>query len=522
MGKKIIAVCDCETDPFKHGRIPAPFVWGLYYISRRNKERFEIFYHTEAFIERIEQLDAYVYAHNGGKFDFFYLLPHCIKTDQKEIKIINGRIVEFHIGKATMRDSWNILPVPLAKINKDKFDYSKLESNVRLKYKEEIEQYLYSDCKNLYDAVSAFIDEFSNVLTVAGAGLKTWRKMAPFIPFSTLEYHKEMKQFYYGGRVSVFKPGVFNGNFKVYDIKSAYPYAMLSQHPYGTHREYCKEPSKKDIKHSFLTVKCFSEGALPLRTKTGITFPYEYNTYYITGWELIAGIETNTIHDVNIISSIVFRDLIDFKPYVNNFYEMKLLAEKNNDKTRRTFAKLLLNSLYGKFAQDSRNFMDYILGLHGEQPPDGFDYGPVMGDIQLFSKQLDESKWKFLNVATSASITGYVRAYLWRNINKCKNVYYCDTDCIMCENGNALDVGENLGQWELQNEAYKIAIAGKKLYALYIKDKKSKVASKGVHLTDKEIEMVANGSMVTYKPDIPTYSLKTGIRFTNRNIRSTA
>ena len=30
MARRIVAVADSETDPFKHGRFPTPFIWGLY------------------------------------------------------------------------------------------------------------------------------------------------------------------------------------------------------------------------------------------------------------------------------------------------------------------------------------------------------------------------------------------------------------------------------------------------------------------------------------------------------------
>ena len=29
MKRKLIAI-DCETDPFKAGRVPEPFIWGMY------------------------------------------------------------------------------------------------------------------------------------------------------------------------------------------------------------------------------------------------------------------------------------------------------------------------------------------------------------------------------------------------------------------------------------------------------------------------------------------------------------
>ena len=70
----------------------------------------------------------------------------------------------------------------------------------------------------------------------------------------------------------------------------------------------------------------------------------------------------------------------------------------------------------------------------------------------------------FFNVATAASITGFVRSYLFRSLLAVKNPVYCDTDSIMCSNGDKLDIGGNLGQWELESEANKISACKAYIY----------------------------------------------------------
>ena len=84
-----------------------------------------------------------------------------------------------------------------------------------------------------------------------------------------------------------------------------------------------------------------------------------------------------------------------------------------------------------------------------------------------------------------------------------------------------MNIGNELGQWEIECECDFAAIAGKKLYAFRKNDGKYKLASKGVRLTAPEIIKIAKGETVTYVPEAPTFSIKGGIRFTPRKIRMT-
>lgn len=107
---RAFAVIDSETDPFLKGRIPEPFVWGFY-------DGYEFRHYTHdtvhSLIKDISEKKIIVYAHNGGRFDYHFLLPYMEAYDH--IKIINGRLAQFFIDKAEFRDSFNILPVALKK-----------------------------------------------------------------------------------------------------------------------------------------------------------------------------------------------------------------------------------------------------------------------------------------------------------------------------------------------------------------------------------------------------------------------
>jgi len=173
-------------------------------------------------------------------------------------------------------------------------------------------------------------------------------------------------------------------------------------------------------------------------------------------------------------------------------------------------------------ASNPENYSEYMLGEYGDNI-DGFDPDAVIGTRQLFTRPADPELSNYNNLATAASITGWVRAFLWESIQKVKNPIYCDTDSILCQDPGTLTVGDKLGQWDIEARAGQAAIAGRKLYALWDDTGEPiKARSKGARLSAEEIYRVANGETVEYKPEVPTFSVSTGIRFTNRNIRLTA
>jgi len=69
-----VGVLDFETDPFRYGRIP--FLSLAVYISARIPIRFYGVHVSSKihYAKYIRYRDVFLYAHNGGKFDFFYLV----------------------------------------------------------------------------------------------------------------------------------------------------------------------------------------------------------------------------------------------------------------------------------------------------------------------------------------------------------------------------------------------------------------------------------------------------------------
>lgn len=511
MSKQIlkIATLDAETDPFEFNRIPEPFIWGFY--DGDTYEKFEGDNCTNDLVEFLSQLEGKycIYAHNGGKFDFFFLLEHIAE----DIKIINGRISQMRLKynkQIKFRDSMNIFPMPLSAYAKDDIDYDKMQPENRHKHMPEIKRYLYKDCIYLYQIVSAFNDQYGNKLTIAGTAFNELKKAGYIIPKSFQSYDDMLRPFYYGGRVQCFKTGAYYGDYIYADIKSAYPYAMLSDHPQKTDYTNTKILPKY-AGGWFAEISAISNGCLPVRGDDNLlSFPIDDvpRIYRATGWEIIAGIETNTLKILDVHIVYEFLDCENFSDYILPLYKARLEAKANKDKIADLFNKLLMNSAYGKYGQDGSNFEDFKITDFGVIPEG--DEWTTYSDLETgqrvhFKPAPSES---FYNVATAASITGYVRAFLWRHICGADTPIYCDTDSIICKSFNG-EIGIDLGQWEIEAELTELYIAQKKMYAVKTKTGEWKSASKGVKLEPEQIKegVLSKVDLIIERP-APAFSLR--------------
>lgn len=526
-----IAVADCETDPFKKGRTEInPFIWGFY-----NGEIYKEFTETSEFIAFVRAQDIILYAHNGGKFDWIFLAPFF--DEFSELMIINGRLSKFKIGECEFRDSYNILPIPLSAYKKDEIDYALFEKEERVKRKNKklISDYLRSDCIYLFQLVTHFINNYGTGLTLAGSAMKVWQKICDeTAPRTSQSFYDHIKPFYYGGRVEVFEAGIIKKLFNVVDINSAYPFAMKHLHPYGNKFDILTELPKSEsyIERCFITLSCISRGALPYREKSGLEFPIDdiARTYKITGWEYLAAVEVGALESVKIIEIIQFKDSIRFDKYIDRFYQLK--NESERDSPDYITAKLFLNSLYGKFGADPSEYMEYMVANPQHiiaSECDGYNYSTMLGDWALLQKPLDDEKQRYFNVAVAASITGFVRAYLFKAMRQCKGLIYCDTDSIAASDTGDLELSDTkLGAWKHEATCDWAAVSGKKLYLFhkkqgtYTKGGKFKKASKGARLSNLQLFRLAKDVPQLYEPIAPTFSIKTGIRLTNRRITKNA
>lgn len=532
-------------------------MWGAF-----NGAQYWEFRTTREFVDFIKERECIVYAHNGGKFDWFFLLGELVPY--QPLMVINGRLAKFTIGKAEFRDSFNIMPMPLSAVQKTEIDYAKFEADAREQHMPEIREYLRDDCVYLHGMLTAFVEEFGLHLTQAGASVKAWERISDVkAPVTSAEFYAELAPYYYGGRVQCFHAGEYKKQFKIVDINSAYPYAMMQEHPAGDSiltLPYL--PARDDeISRTFITLTADALGAFPLRANDkSLVFPDDglSREFHITGWEYLAARDTGCLRNSRVSAVKSLPEQIEFSTYLDHFYAMKTDSKragfKNGawvdmaQKARYEFSKRFLNSLYGKMGANPEHYEEFTVvkpqHIDAAEQEDGYGFVCEMGSLALVSKPLSEDRQRFYNVAIAASVTGFVRAYLWRAVVTCREaggaVLYCDTDCLWTTATGDLKLHpDDLGAWDVEAECDYGAIAGKKMYAaqtlkVYPKldehgrphpkagQRVWKTASKGVRLEREQIVKVAKGKEIVYSPIAPTFSLKRGIQFTPRTIRRSA
>ena len=530
MSRKPLATIDSETDPFKFRRVPKPFLWDIYDGSAHFT-----FPHLSDALHFLSDKAWIVYAHNGGKFD--YLLPGFLDAISQfsKVMIINGRLAKFSIGACEFRDSYNILPIPLRDFDKGEIDYAKMEKAVRHKHMAEITTYLHRDTESLYRLVAAFRETYGNGLTLAGSAMKFWEtRTRTRSPESSRGFYNEVAPFYHGGRVECFHVGEIKKPFRMIDINSAYPFAMLSEHPIDPEElDVRKYDGGEIVGHWLYQLTCVSRGALAFHVKgKGLDFPDDdvVREYHTTGWELKTALDYGLLDSVKISCVRVFTKTINFSKYIHFFYDMKKCAPKGSPEY--VFAKLFMNSLYGKFGANPSNYSNFELvepRLKKPMEKDGYTFAGELGPWVVMASPLTENEERYYNVSTAASITGQVRSTILAQMCEIRKaggeILYCDTDSIVFAGGGCPTLNKELGGWSCDLSGTRGGIAGKKLYAFYGTDEKGKkgwkTACKGVRISPQEIMEVARGKVVVYEREAPSFTVKGEPSFITRTVRRT-
>lgn len=527
-----IAVLDLETDPFTPGKMIQPFVSGFYDGSRK-----VTFWGDDCVARMVrflkkEETPWTIYAHNGGRFDWFYFLKYM----EDKMRIVNARVIQAFMGKHELRDSFSIMPFALEKYKKTEIDYGKFTRRRREHHKAEILSYLGDDLRDLHDLCSAYYKEFGDQLTIGGSAMKQLKKFHSF-EVGNAQYDKVFRErYYFGGRSQTFKVGVFRGPIKIYDVNSMYPYVMReSLHPVSSTPIFAKRITESTC---FLTVRGINLGAFPVRAKHGaLDFTQKEGIFYPTIHEYTTALETGTFKPTKLIETVGFDARITFDEFVDHFYNARLRAKADNDQIRTLFYKFVLNSGYGKFAQNPENYADYIILPFGTKPGAWHDCDKSCLEVcklRWCPTWIDHNTkyiiWarptleqRYYNIATGASITGAARAQLLKGITRAKDLYYCDTDSLICSNLRGVSNSPtDLGAWKVEETGDSVAVAGKKLYAVFRGRQCVKKAHKGSQLTGAQIKAIARGAEISYSKPAPSFKWDGTHRFITRTIRRTA
>lgn len=479
-----IAILDMETDPFDPvtRAMVCPFLAVLY---SDNFEPIVIWEEDKnAFAEKVYTAiyalpgQYTVYAHNGGKFDYMFLI-HLLRGT---VRFKGRALMCARIGRHELRDSLHIIPEKLAAWKKDTFDYLKMQRGSRDQYREEIIRYCINDCRYLLEIVSEFVKRYGFKLSIGQAAMAALKQHYKVKTIGE-NLDGKLRQFFFGGRVECIRGrGYWSGEYNLYDVNSMYPFVMASyRHPVSN--EYTFRTGTPGPNTVFMVVECLNRGALVKRDGYGETSANEQSgQFFTTIHEYNVARQYGLISNVRIIQCVDCAELSTFEKFVTPLYEnrqkvkalLKSLPEGTpeyeNAKKDDFFFKYLLNNAYGKFAQNPRRYKEsYITGV-GEKPtenePESWGTRPIYECNSYWIWERPQEKLRFNNVGTAASITGAARSVLLSAIHSAVEPIYCDTDSLICRSISQVEIHPTkLGAWDLEKTYSDVVVAGKKLYA---------------------------------------------------------
>jgi len=410
-------------------------------------------------------------------------------------------------------------------------------------FKDEAIKYCKLDCKCLFDVLIKFneliFNEFkvnvnsSSIFTLPSLAMRIYKSQ--FMPENQIyqllgKVERDIRQSYTGGSVDVYIPhnrgeGFFTKLFKTlyyYDVNSLYPFIMaktlmpvgkpvafllklgdirlIDPKAYGFF--YCKITSPDYLEHPILQrrIKTWAGGQDGVRTVAGL------GTW--TGW-IFSGEMDRLRHAMNpkfgyqfeILKGYQFKQGLIFKNYVEKMYNLRLQYEKGTP--MNLIAKLLMNSLYGKFGMKLENTIIEMFDTSNEAKFASFNemldvYGLSIQDfIKIdnhyvtvrkslsnftYSEDFDMYHGLDINIAIASAITAGARMWMSTLKNNPNfNLYYTDTDSAVTDQPlPSFLVGDNLGQFKLEHILSKAVFLAPKVYGLITENGTEIIKVKGI------------------------------------------
>ena len=306
---------------------------------------------------------------------------------------------------------------------------------------------------------------------------------------------------YYGGRTEVFKRGLIE-DYNYYDFNSLYPSVMLNEYPDPNSIRYIKNSDISYIESyegiSEVEVYCpyMDIPLLPYRTENKLLFPYGTFKGWYSHIEIKKAISLGYIIK-NIYQTYYFKETCrPFYDFVTDLYK-KRLEYKSKGSSMELVVKLLLTSLYGKFAQKFTNRSNWIPLPETVEELDKYDYFERHGDYIRVKQNFTEPA-SFCVPIWSLYTTAYGRLKLYDILTRCDPIY-CDTDSIITKKVyNDVTV---LGGLKKEMHIKRGLIVKPKFYAIVDSKNNSfvKVKGLGTHFNIAEFEKFLKYPKATYQ-----------------------
>jgi len=298
--------------------------------------------------------------------------------------------------------------------------------------------YLKNDVSIMAQALKILFDQGMDAMTTGSNALKNYKEIITKKQFEKLfpipGYDAFIRESYRGGftylnpkyKGKTVKKGV------VFDVNSLYPFVMYSKPlPFGEGLYFDGQYSNDPVYTLYVqTLTCqftLKKNKIPtIQIKHGLFNPVEYLTssglyevtMTMTNVDLALFFEQYDVFNIDYIDGWKFKAATGlFKDYIEKWSEIKISAKIDGNDGLYVLAKLMLNSLYGKFALNPNVQSKYPV------------FNPETGELQL--KLDDPEQRQPIYIPVGTFITSYAREHTIRAAQSVfKRFIYADTDSL--------------------------------------------------------------------------------------------
>lgn len=463
------------------------WAWGLCEID--NPDNIRIGNNLDTFFELLSLQSNKVYFHNlkfDGEFIMHWLFRHgftwveskkdlyaksfCTLISDKgqwySIVVCYKRAMKGSIF-LTVYDSLKILPFKVEtvakafklSIRKGTLDYA-APRPVGHQLTQNETDYLRNDVSIMAQALKILFEQGLTAMTTGSNALKDYKKIVTPKQFEKMfpipGYDPYIRESYRGG-FTYLKPKYKNKTVRggcVFDVNSLYPFIMYSKPlPFGEglyfEGEYIPDPIYTVYVQTITCQFKIRKKYIPtIQIKRGVFNPIEYLEssgvdevpMTMTNVDLNLFFDHYDVYNITYIDGWMFKAATGlFKQYINKWSAVKITAKIDGNSGMYVLAKLMLNSLYGKFALNPNVQSKYPV------------YNPETGEMQL--KLNDPEIRKPIYIPVGTFITAYAREH---TIRAAQALYprfiYADTDSLHLKGQDipeCLDVDPaRLGAWK--------------------------------------------------------------------------
>lgn len=443
-----------------------------------------------------------IYAHNGSGWDWLSFISHILKKDHNQtfstiensnriilvsLQTDDGVTIKLVDSVYLLASSLDDAATKYTGKGKVKLDHKPewYYDNDRPKFWE----YIQGDTATLYTTLLAFANlVYSRIAPIPKLGVTL--PSTSLRCFQTSYLSKEIttpgsdrikrlaRQGYSGGRVEVFHPGYYP-QIHVYDINSLYPSVMATTPVPNTGN--ARFTKKLDLDSCGIYTIRFNQpdrSRYPLLMVDGFGAYSGTGTYYVPEIRRLAEMGGK----IEVIEGCIFQSsAIIFKDYVEKLYKLRM---EDKDGPLGNTCKLLMNSLYGKFAiRPERKTTRRLSATDALELIRSGEKVECLNPADGVYRITEETEITYEHCAIAGTITSESRARLWESFNS--GTVYCDTDSIhTLREFDGERIGPGLGQWKQEYKGEGIYV-GKKLYALRSSAGTEKIRAKGIRVKRK-------------------------------------